>query len=428
MEGSILHFDRGSDQGFIRATDGKRYQFSFADWRSPGHPAFNDLVDFEPDGDRARAIFLLKGAQTDTPPLAAESIAAAPLAEPALAPLATPPAAEWSDDSSAPLPFWRKPVGIAAIAVAILLFGLMWFNRYEWLGVERPGPDVVGVTGEETSLFVVADANLRNKATAKGSSVSGKVPRGTTVSGVMQMGDDGVSRWFKLADGRGFIGGINLSVKEPPRLAKTFKDREWASATDLELRAAPDAISLILETVKPGAKLILAGLTETGFAEVKLAKGGVGYFSADGIDLESDAAPPIKLSFNPSTCNFGADFEPLFDAEMAAQTRRETELEGRTFADEEAREQASIDYDNKSYFTRMNRSANGLTVNAIGVKTGTSSIYFANSAEEVLAVFRKLGFPIGADGVFNGTDGAGAYVSGTSGDALPYGKAVLTCG
>jgi uncharacterized protein YgiM (DUF1202 family) len=442
VEGSILHFDRGSDQGFIRTTDGNRYQFSFADWRSPGQPNFGDSVDFEADDGRARAIFLLRAASGEAavPPVVASpepgTSDSAPAPAAFLAPASSPPvsqvpAADWVQDAEPPLPFWRKPVGIGAIAaLTLLLLGLFWVNRFEWLGVERPGAEMVGVTGEETSLFVVADANLRSKATAQGSSISGKVPRGTKVSGVMQMGDDGISRWFKLADGRGFIGGVNLSVKEPPRLAKTFKDKDWSPATDLELRTLPDASSLILETVKPGSKLILAGLTESGYAEVKLTKGGVGYFSADGINLDESAAPPIKLSFNPGTCAFGTDLDALFQTEMAAQTRRETELEGRSYADEDERQQASIDFDNKTHFTRISRSANGLTMSAIAVRQDTRFIYFANSADEVIAAFRKLGFTIESDGVFGGNadEESSVYISGTSGEALSYGKASLTCG
>jgi uncharacterized protein YgiM (DUF1202 family) len=436
MEGAILHFDRGSDQGYIRASDGKRYGFTFADWRSPGQPCFGDTVDFEPEDDRARAIFLLKAASGEVtpapsppPPPPQSTDAVVPVEAPLPSAAAPAPPPEWLDSAEPDLPFWRKPTGLGLIAaLALLLLGLFWFNRFEWLGMERPGPEQVGVTGEQTSLFVVADANLRNKATAQGSAISGKVPRGTKVSGVMQMGEDGVSRWFKLADGRGFIGGVNLSVKEPPRLAKTFKDREWVPASDLELRTAPDAVSLILETIKPGSKLVLAGLTESGFAEVKLPKGGVGYFSADGIDLENNAAPPIGLTFDPSSCGFGKELDALFAAEFAAQSRREKELEAATYPDEEARQQASIDYDNKSVFKRISRSANTLSLSAVSVTNGASFVYFTNSVEDVVAAFRKMGFSIGADGVFNETDETGAYISGTTGDQLPYGKAVLFCG
>ncbi len=436
MEGSILHFDRGSDQGFIRARDGNRYQFSFADWRSAGQPNFGDSVDFEPEGSRARAIFLLKAAGGEgaapASPLPPEPSFVPVIPEPAISEPAPSVAVvpHWSEDAEPVLPFWRKPAGMGAIAaLTLLLLGLFWVNRFEWLGVER-GADVVGVTGEETRLFVVADANLRSKATAQGSTISGKVPRGTKVAGVMQMGEDGISRWFKLADGRGFIGGVNLSVKEPPRLAKTFKDKIWSSATDLELRTLPDATSLILETIKPGAKLVLAGLTESGYAEVKLTKGGVGYFLAEGIDLDQSAAPPITLSFNPERCDFGPDLDGLFSAELVAATRREKELESRVFADDDERQQALIDFDNKTSFTRISRSANGLTISALSVRNGGQFLYFANSADEVIAAFRKMGFTIGSDGVLStGEDAAtSAYISGTSGEALPYGKSSLTCG
>ncbi len=47
MRGILIHYNAQSDQGLIRAEDGKRYAFYGQDWMSERRPSVNDEVDFE---------------------------------------------------------------------------------------------------------------------------------------------------------------------------------------------------------------------------------------------------------------------------------------------------------------------------------------------------------------------------------------------
>lgn len=75
MIGVVLSFDP-AEGGVLRAgDDGKRYTFGAADWHGKTGPAPGDRVDFEPDGERARA--LLPAPPPDVQAAAAPSVLAA---------------------------------------------------------------------------------------------------------------------------------------------------------------------------------------------------------------------------------------------------------------------------------------------------------------------------------------------------------------
>lgn len=57
MDGTVLHFDPGGESGLIRGSDGERYAFARADWRSEGVPGPGDRVDFEIVEGRAAEVF-----------------------------------------------------------------------------------------------------------------------------------------------------------------------------------------------------------------------------------------------------------------------------------------------------------------------------------------------------------------------------------
>ncbi len=134
------------------------------------------------------------------------------------------------------------------------------------------------ITGQEATLYIIADANVRDRPTAQGSNLVTKLARATAVTGTMQIGEDQTSAWFKLADGRGFIGGVNLSPNQPPALAKTFGDMKWNVETGTDLLATPEPGSAIVARLNFGDQTTVAGVTTNGYAEVKRSRGGVGYF------------------------------------------------------------------------------------------------------------------------------------------------------
>jgi TM2 domain-containing membrane protein YozV len=58
MKGQILDYSVQNNTGTITGSDGKRYYFSGAEWKGTGVPARGMSVDFETDGNQARAVFL----------------------------------------------------------------------------------------------------------------------------------------------------------------------------------------------------------------------------------------------------------------------------------------------------------------------------------------------------------------------------------
>ncbi len=159
--------------------------------------------------------------------------------------------------------------------------------------------------GQERAMWVVADANIRDRATAQGSKLLGKLPRGTQINGVMQMGEDGKSQWFRLTENRGFVGAVNLSQAEPPKLAKPLGDQTWYAPEAVAILALPDSNSPKIATLNPGKKIKLSGITDNGFAEAKMDRGGVGYIAPGGYDF-SITKPPLTSSGSGDVADFYA--------------------------------------------------------------------------------------------------------------------------
>jgi hypothetical protein len=77
MRGTLIHYNAQSDQGLIRAEDGKRYAFHGRDWRAEYEPLVNDEVDFQIAGAIAYDIYLV-----GVTPAAATPLPAAPQRSP----------------------------------------------------------------------------------------------------------------------------------------------------------------------------------------------------------------------------------------------------------------------------------------------------------------------------------------------------------
>lgn len=57
MKGQILDYSVQTNTGTISGYDGNRYQFTGAEWKSPGVPTRGSTVDFEHDGNQAKAVY-----------------------------------------------------------------------------------------------------------------------------------------------------------------------------------------------------------------------------------------------------------------------------------------------------------------------------------------------------------------------------------
>lgn len=182
--------------------------------------------------------------------------------------------------------------GIFALGLAAVGFNYFFGTPIKEVGNCDPASAAAGaecaagtaaepaITGQQAQLFIVADANVRDRATSKGSNILNKLMRGTQVSGVMQIGEDSTSQWFKLDDGAGYVGAVNLATVEPPELAMTFTDMKWNVEVSTDLLAAPTEGSAVVAHLNMRDQVTLAGVTENGYVETKRTKGGVGYFLA----------------------------------------------------------------------------------------------------------------------------------------------------
>lgn len=62
MRGQILDFNIQSNSGTISGADGNRYNFIGAEWRDNRSPLRGMQVDFETDGNAAKAVYVVSGA------------------------------------------------------------------------------------------------------------------------------------------------------------------------------------------------------------------------------------------------------------------------------------------------------------------------------------------------------------------------------
>lgn len=277
------------------------------------------------------------------------------------------------------------------------------------------------VTGKAQDIYIIADANIRDSATAEGSNVVTKLLRGKKVNGLMQLGVDGESHWFKLTDGRGFVGATNLGSAAPPELSRVFDNMPWNVEGSTELLANPEVGSLIVASLANGEGATLAGVTKNGYAEVKLKQGGVGYFiitsQNDATGVLSGVPKELTFSFNHDTCEFGPDFKSYFD--MALRNAQKLGKSG----------------DGASSYVKLNGAMFGLHPTAVGAHSESSGIYFQEEAGQVVKAFLDHGFRFEKNDAFVGynlidgsTSGIGASISDTTGEEAQYGKSSFSCG
>ncbi len=321
-------------------------------------------------------------------------------------------------------------IGLALALGLIYYFAFRYHNEASAVGT--PTVQVAPVASEPAKQFyTVTEANIRDKATATGSNIIGKLPRGSTVSGKLASGVDGISNWLELPDGKGFIGAVNLSETQPPVLTKLLSDKIWAADKAIDIWMQPEGTSNIIDHVAAGTKLTLVGLTANDYIEIKLQKGGVGYIEGGARILAFSDAKPIGISFNPNSCNFGGEIESLFTALQKQQEAKRDAIAGAKYASEDAKQAALDKYDaaheGDSSFTKLQRSFAGLTVSGIAQHYESQSVYFAEPSAKVIEAFRGAGFKIGKDGAFP-TGDLYAGISATSGKSAAFGKSELSCG
>ena len=322
---------------------------------------------------------------------------------------------------------------IGAGALTLLLIALLYFFlfvRDDLNDSGEPVPEAAkteAVTAASVQMFTMTEANIRDKATTVGSSIIGKIPRGSSLSGVVKLGEDGVTDWMELAEGKGFVSTINLSETQPPVLTKMLGDKIWTVDTATEIWSQPDSDSSLIDRVSEGTKLTLAGLTGNDYIEIKLKNGGVGYIADGAAILAGMGGKPVAISFNPANCRFGGEIDAEFEKIGAKLRAQWAALEAREYPDDAAREKAMAAVEGRSTYQRLQRSYEGLTITAIGQHYESQSVYFADPAAKVTDVFRAKGFRVSRDGTFASTE-LYAGISGTRGEGATFGKSELGCG
>jgi hypothetical protein len=373
---------------------------------------------------------------TDAPPEPAEPVAngeAAAADEASISAAAGPaysqPAEDLGEIAEKNGPNWLLIAGGAAILALLISYYFLFLRDDMSSGLEdrvsAAPKQVEEVVAKE--YFAVADANIRDKASAQGTNILGKVARGNSVSGNAILGEDGTTDWLELADGKGFVAMVNLSETAPPALVKMLGDKNWTTNGPIEIWSQPDTASNLVDRVAPGTTLSLFGITANDFIEIKLKKGGVGYI-ADGARIAALAdGKPIAIAFNPSSCSFGPEIDGMFAAMGDRLRANYKQLENRDYPSDEARERALASIEGKSTFEKLQRNYEGLTVTAIAQHYESQSVYFAEPPARVIEVFRSKGYRIGRDGQFPSTD-LYAGIGTTQAQGARYGKSDLTCG
>ncbi len=337
-----------------------------------------------------------------------------------------------SSEQSAVPPKKRKwTIPAVTLAIILALAGLyFWLFIIDDLKRDATSPESTAINGalpDAKILFAMTDANIRDKPSLADSNILGKLPRGSQVTGVVQSGSDANSGWLTLSDGNGFVALVNLSQFKPPVLVKTLNDQIWTADGLLDIWATSLPDSNLLERIRPGTKLTLAGVTADNFLEVKLAGGGYGYIAGANDILARLGGKLIAIEFNPQTCTFSGEIGAEFAKLGASAQAKWQALESQEFADETAREQAYGNAEGKSSYVRLRRSFQGLSLTGIGQHYESQSLYFDDPPAKVIEVFRALSFEIGRDGQFGSTE-LYAGITATRGEGAAYGKTELSCG
>lgn len=324
----------------------------------------------------------------------------------------------------------RNWLVILAVVGSLLLIG----GTYYWLfiaddisggSLSTAGTSESSPTIAQVQLFTITNANIRDKPTTSGSTILGKLPRGSAISGVVKVAEDG-SEWLELSEGKGFVATVNLVELQPPELVQRLGDRNWTADGRIDVYAAAAGREL-LDSISAGTVLKLSGLTADGALEVKLPDGRIGYILQGKEILARLGGKPVAIAFNPQTCNFGGELGAEF-AKIGTRLKAQWQaLEDTEFADDEARDKAFAAAEGKSSYVKLARSFEGLSLTAIGQHYESQSLYFADPPAKVIDTFRAKGFRIDGNGNFPSTE-LYAGISATRGEGTAYGKSELGCG
>jgi hypothetical protein len=259
----------------------------------------------------------------------------------------------------------------------------------------------------ELMLFYAAtQAQLRDKPAIAGSVVTGKLQRGHEASGFVVKGINESEYWLRLAGGGGFVNLVNLAGTPAPRLQKTLGMKTIPLPAAANLLAAPARDAVVTDRLSKGFPVTAYGITDNGYLEIILKKGGTGYISGGAQIVAStekpDLPPAIAIKIDGNGCAASAEIDALFKQIIGRQAAGLRQVEEAKYADDDARDAAIARYrqrtEGKSVIVPLERSFRGLTVTGIGVHPESQSVYFSENPDQVRSVFRGIGYRVGRDG------------------------------
>jgi hypothetical protein len=163
-----------------------------------------------------------------------------------------------------------NPIVLGAAVVVMLAIGVSAY----FLMAKNAGP------AANRQQYVTRLVRVRTSTEVAASSVLGDLRRGEAITGSWVTAADGHTRWLRIkwATGApGFVWGANLSPNAPPALATTLNaDTVLDANTSIFPQPVPGTALVVLPA---GTKVRAVGVTSTGWREIELSEGGVGYIA-----------------------------------------------------------------------------------------------------------------------------------------------------
>lgn len=307
---------------------------------------------------------------------------------------------------------WLAAAGLL-IAGAVAVYGFMQDGR-ELTPITEDGKAVEGadtegptatVVNPRVTLYAAADANVRDKPTVSGTKVVSKLKRGTEVKGDIVAGAKG-DQWLKLDGQEAYVSLINLVKEARPTLVSTASSDDTIQ-NKCEVLSSPAENASVIVTLKRGDKVRINGLTENGFVEFGLPKGGAGYVREEGKPCLTEA-PSLAINFDPGACDF--------NSEVTAYLR----------------EAGPVNDEGSRNYVKVNQSFRGIPVNSAFTGWESSGLTFDAPVAEVRKAFIAAGYNINSNNIFIAPPGS-EDVAGTSLRSVPAseranGQTMLSCG
>jgi hypothetical protein len=356
-------------------------------------------------------------------------------------PAANEPIAQTEDQDDLAGPKYSRWPLILGILLMLVLAGTYYFIFVRDDLAKSGGIPVAGAARSQraepkiTQMYASTDTVVRDQAVISGSNIINNVKRGMPLSGLIMSGTAEGEQWLALSDGAGFVSLANLNLNPAPVLTKAFGRKSVTLANPAELWDNASADAVLLDRLSKGFEITASGITQNGYLEILLKKGGVA-FIADGNQVLEDAqkpplAPPVLLQIDQSGCAAGPEIDYIFKRIRDRQAANLKAVEEAEYASDDARDAAINKFiqrtEGKSIILPLERSFRGLTITGVAQHSESQSVYFAEPPEQVRKVFRDAGYRVGRDGSLPSRDIYAGIDAAPKGNAV-YGKTDLGCG